>query len=205
MTPEKLKEIEARCEAASEGPWRRDEVFLERTSVFGPMPVQLVIVDKVQFQSDAAFIAHARTDVPDLIARVKELEGLNERLKQEAQSHAYEAKAQRATVHECNQAVTQGTGEPADWHGANPVKDELSRLRARVRELEERIASAKSGLVVQHENAFVDPEDVRATIAILDGCNVMVDEEVNRLRAENEKLRAFIEPMLSAALGGGDD
>ncbi len=153
MTPEKLKEIEARCEAASEGPWdyqyEADGAYDLWSRKLHEVPSLLGQIDTDEDdhhatnEANATFIAHARTDVPDLIARVKELE--------------------------------------------------------------ERIASAKSGLVVQHENAFVDPEDVRATIAILDGCNVTVDEEVNRLRAENEKLQAFIEPMLSAALGGGDE
>ncbi len=142
MTPEKLKEIEARCEAASEGPWELSKDQYGRASVkdacgwtLADMATLSPNGPRFRAAQDAALIAHARTDVPALIARVKELEGLNERLKQEAQSHAYEAKAQRATVHECNQAVTQGTGEPADWHGANPVKDELSRLLAENKKL----------------------------------------------------------------------
>ncbi len=32
--------------------------------------------------------------------------------------------------------VTGGTGEPGNWHGAEPIKAELVRLRARVAELE---------------------------------------------------------------------
>ena len=78
---------------------------------------------------------------------------LEERLKQEAQIQAQEARSQRATVREIYQAVTGRTGEPGDWHGSQPVlalieeRDALRRMssgfgaalitaRARVVELE---------------------------------------------------------------------
>jgi hypothetical protein len=41
---------------------------------------------------------------------------------QEAQVHAQEARTQRATVHETYQLCTGATGEPGDWHGAEPVR-----------------------------------------------------------------------------------
>lgn len=55
---------------------------------------------------------------------------LVERLRMEAQGHAIEARAQRATVREIYQVVTGATGEPGDWNGANPVRERIDRLTA---------------------------------------------------------------------------
>ncbi|TFH84949.1 hypothetical protein EQG41_19705 [Billgrantia azerbaijanica] len=46
-----------------------------------------------------------------------------ERLEQEARIHAQEARTQRATVQAIYQLVTGATGEPGDWHGAEPVRE----------------------------------------------------------------------------------
>jgi len=85
---------------------------------------------------DAAFIAHARTDIPALLSaleaekkRADEAEALVERLKREAVQHAQEARTANATIAEIYQAVTGGTGEPGNWQGAEPIKAELTRLR----------------------------------------------------------------------------
>ncbi len=59
MTPLDLDAIEARCDAATRGPWK----------------VDLDVFDKQgQELRDATFIAAARTDVPALLALVRELE-----------------------------------------------------------------------------------------------------------------------------------
>lgn len=81
-----LDEIEARANAATPGPWRdRHQVCSE---VWGQAPdsqtcsMQIARVGHAQFDvRNAAFIASARTDVPALIARVRELEAECERLK----------------------------------------------------------------------------------------------------------------------------
>jgi len=54
----RLEEIRKRCENASEGPWVSSEM----------------IGDEYVSNADAAFIAHARDDVPWLLARIEELE-----------------------------------------------------------------------------------------------------------------------------------
>ncbi|MDR5867979.1 hypothetical protein [Halomonas koreensis] len=57
-----------------------------------------------------------------------------EAARQEARTHAQEARTQRATVHEIYQVASGSTGEPGDWHGAEPVRelvaerDSLQRL-----------------------------------------------------------------------------
>jgi hypothetical protein len=66
----RLEAIEAREKAATKGPWRDsegdvffDDDFICRCNRLGR--------DRV----DARFIAHARSDVPWLVARLKEAEG----------------------------------------------------------------------------------------------------------------------------------
>lgn len=65
-------------------------------------------------------------------ARIAEMEALNDRLLLEAQCHAMEARGANATIHDAYQAVTEGKGEPGNWNGAVPIKDELARLRDRL-------------------------------------------------------------------------
>jgi len=74
-----LDAIEARANAATPGPWR--DQHHECSEVWGPAPdsqthsMQIARIGRAQFDVlNAAFIAHARTDVPALIARVRELE-----------------------------------------------------------------------------------------------------------------------------------
>lgn len=54
MTQQRLAEIEARCEAATPGPWKPKRDFLS-------------------WDCNAAFIAHARQDIPALLAEVERL------------------------------------------------------------------------------------------------------------------------------------
>ena len=80
MTPERLAEIKARCERASAGSW---EIYSEPDvglppSLFrwwreagNPVPYREPI--EPMSRMDMIFIAHARQDIPDLLARVEEL------------------------------------------------------------------------------------------------------------------------------------
>jgi hypothetical protein len=63
-------------------------------------------------------------------------------LMQEVQCQAQEARTQRTTVWECYQAVTGGTGEPGDWHGAEPVRTRLTELEAEVEKLRHHLIRA---------------------------------------------------------------
>lgn len=89
-----LAAIRARCEKATEGPWtvrtggthsRPNEVHgifgPQRTEDYGSGPFRtcdrIVETDCGHYEpkfDDAQFIAHARTDIPALLARVEELE-----------------------------------------------------------------------------------------------------------------------------------
>ena len=76
----------------------------------------------------------AKQQVADLHQRLTEAEQLAERLKLEARTHAQEARTQRATVHECYQAVGAQKG---DWNGAEPVKGYVEAQRAALVRLEQ--------------------------------------------------------------------
>lgn len=43
-----------------------------------------------------------------------------------------EARGANASLAECYRAVTGGTGEPGNWHGARPVVNEIADLRAKL-------------------------------------------------------------------------
>lgn len=80
-----LDSIKARCEAATEGPWHREHGDYGCVSignfgwvVDGPNCPQYD-EDTPQGHADAEFIAHARTDVPALVAEVERLRAEVER------------------------------------------------------------------------------------------------------------------------------
>lgn len=57
-----------------------------------------------------------------LFLRAKRAETRARHLEVEARRWAQEARTQRHTVHQVYQLVTGATGEPGDWHGAEPVR-----------------------------------------------------------------------------------
>ena len=87
MTPERLAEIKARCETATPGPWVHEVTsdvqrvgpcagFEDPYDGGGPRVVTTVIQawrKEPGRLEDLRFIAHARTDVPDLVAEVERL------------------------------------------------------------------------------------------------------------------------------------
>lgn len=89
MTPEQLAEIEARAEAATPGPWEWDRQWIEdedeaiyvpQGATLGPTLIQLGDTYEGH-RYDCAFIAHARQDIPALIAEVRRLQAENKQLK----------------------------------------------------------------------------------------------------------------------------
>ena len=75
--PLDLDAIRARAEAASEGPWECNayHVFMDgRAQVRIAHPGRPGVLMGTMLGSDAEFIAHARTDIPALLARIAELE-----------------------------------------------------------------------------------------------------------------------------------
>jgi len=89
MTPERLAEIKARCDKATARPWFTDH---GDTAVTSPVkdgdwdwivpPAELAEEEGEWYDnltSDRVFIAHARSDVPDLLAEVEQLKAANKK------------------------------------------------------------------------------------------------------------------------------
>jgi len=83
LTAAELAEIEARCEAATPGPWKHDPDTAEM-AIDGPREEGVVagcgccgspfgVLDNTVAMANGTFIAHARTDVPRLLAEVRRL------------------------------------------------------------------------------------------------------------------------------------
>lgn len=89
MTEEQLQEIETRAAAATYGPWEIDREELdedfsdEEQAIAFPESIGPIVAweherggmgegDVEQVEADAAFISHAREDVPALVATLRE-------------------------------------------------------------------------------------------------------------------------------------
>lgn len=67
---------------------------------------------------------------------------LVERLRQEAIDHAGEARTANSTIYEIYQVISGATGEPGNWHGAEPVRAYVAAKEARIQALETELAAA---------------------------------------------------------------
>ncbi len=79
MTPERFKEIKARCEAATKGPWKLGEEF--GAKLIGTDDTIIVEISTPQILGcsvkpcNSKFIAHARQDLPDCLDEIERLRG----------------------------------------------------------------------------------------------------------------------------------
>ena len=87
MTSDELQAIKARCDAATPGPWnavpRATEGYVDGflgAEIEGPPDAQ-----RGQFarMEDAEFIAHAREDIPALVAEIEQLRAEIERVEED--------------------------------------------------------------------------------------------------------------------------
>lgn len=81
MTPEALAAIRERAEKATAGPWTNSfpgASYVVRKSGKGRKNAvcEMLASTSVQRDADADFIAASRTDIPDLLAYVAELEAI---------------------------------------------------------------------------------------------------------------------------------
>lgn len=78
MSDDRLAEIEAREAAATPGPWHRLDFAHDANDVWIGPSFRNVIAQVVpdDASADAAFIAHAREDVPWLLAEVRRLRAI---------------------------------------------------------------------------------------------------------------------------------
>lgn len=70
---DRLKEIKARCEAATPGPWEVGYSSLGGMTVVNVRGSEFPCWKTQIYKDDAEFIAHARQDVPWLVAEVERL------------------------------------------------------------------------------------------------------------------------------------
>lgn len=77
LSDERIREIKERCEKATKGPWKHTNI----NSVHGPKSLVCQDYDaedekeEERQDNDFRFIAHARTDIPDLIAEIERMRG----------------------------------------------------------------------------------------------------------------------------------
>lgn len=149
----RLDEIRARCDAASQGPWvvRRCPYAkrpVEVDGIYTASGERIVETDSGVYppkEPDAQFIAHAREDVPWLLAQVAALQDWKERMQKMATPSDF--------LTECNTrleqqvaALTQqikdllrdksqlGEERAAEWTRAENAESKLTRQAAALRE-----------------------------------------------------------------------
>jgi len=157
-----IEKLEVIARKASEGPWALREM-VEDCFVEAPgsteMPYRLDVCgddytghgDDEQRRHNMEYIAATDpTTVLALIERVRQFEAQLEDARLQAQSHAQEARTQRATVQEIYQLVSGGQGEPGDWNGAEPVREALAAERERGDALATRLEQLKSAAKRAH-------------------------------------------------------
>lgn len=83
MTNEELQQIRERAEKATAGPWEYDGSDIMA-------PPFLDIVDHVYETADADFIAHAREDIPALMAEVERLRTIIDETQEYIVLHAFD-------------------------------------------------------------------------------------------------------------------
>lgn len=66
---------------------------------------------------------------------VERLRGVNADLTMQAKGHAQEARTANNTIYEIYQALSGATGEPGNWHGAEPARKYVESAEARNAEL----------------------------------------------------------------------
>jgi len=105
MTDEQLAEIEARAAKATPGPWHHDDLQTVQGGTIAQQHLAVNVVDprdeygiSPQGHCDADFIAHARQDIPALIAEVRSMRRAIASWKQEEQAWAEERKAMAARI-----------------------------------------------------------------------------------------------------------
>ena len=78
---DRLDEIRARAEAATPGPWRElDAAYGMIVHDTGPDSAQIIVLADSRFGGpDSTFIAHAREDIPYLLAEIERLRDAAER------------------------------------------------------------------------------------------------------------------------------
>jgi hypothetical protein len=84
LTNEELAAIRERAEKATPGPWFKESDEYGNINVYFAWDAPNggnEVVERIDSEDDADFIANARTDIPKLLAHIEALEVENERMK----------------------------------------------------------------------------------------------------------------------------
>lgn len=87
-----------------------------------------------------AAISELLSTLESLQRENEELHNLADRLKQEAQIHAMEARSANSTVNEIYQIISGSKGEPGNWRGAKPVREYVEAAKGEILRLETELA-----------------------------------------------------------------
>lgn len=137
MTPQELKEIEARANEATEGPWGQHDYDNDHCMITAGVDGNgaYIYVADVWDERDIPFIAHARSDIPNLLAHIA---ALTEKLRA-VETERDEAR-KKLRVEEEGHAQLQVRCYEGFPSASDGIFDELSALRA---ELERKDAALK--------------------------------------------------------------
>ena len=104
------------------------------------------------------------SDPRTFIAAADAIEALQARadnLKQQAKNWAHEARAANSTIEEIYQLCTGATGEPGNWHGAEPVRKLVAERDALVAERDALVAE-RDALVAERDALAAELSAARA-------------------------------------------
>ncbi|MFB7910156.1 hypothetical protein ACFC1T_27340 [Kitasatospora sp. NPDC056076] len=122
--PLDLDAIQTRLDAATEGPWTTDDSEIVAEVIAPASWVARTDGDGEADRANAEFIAHARQDVPALLARVRQLEAENERLRT-----AWHSARRRASTAREHLDITEH-GRDRAIEAAEQLQAELTTERA---------------------------------------------------------------------------
>ncbi len=134
-----IEEIEERCNAATEGPWYVPSemnamdngwTVCSDAEVIVDQPDTRYNEDQFRTEADAEFIAHAKTDIPALISRVRDLERENEQLYASGLENAQMIGKLEAE----NEGLCRGSTHILELLGGDMI--ELANMLHKVKELE---------------------------------------------------------------------
>lgn len=105
MTPSELEAIEKRAEAATKGPWATHWERRRLVDRSGVWSERGIVADRIagggtndDGETNAAFIAHAREDVPALVLEVRRLRGVLAEIRTIIETEADDAAACQLAV-----------------------------------------------------------------------------------------------------------
>jgi len=149
----------------------------------------------------------------ECLREISLLKDLAERLKQEAQIHAQEARTANNTIAEIYRLCTGATGEPGNWNGAEPVRqtlasnaaeyeakdaliqsqaDEMGRLREAAEEFDTQLSNWAKAYPL---SVFPEPDLTMAHKLLMTAGMTLDSVSASNMRHVTSKLSELFEPV----------